>query len=107
MTDYAADSASSTAGTTLTVRTGTASGDTVPAGSYVIWQNTGAGVHVVSLTNNYATDTGVPPVRSISIPAGGFKGGRVNSSWGDASGRVAVAIDGTPGEVKFMIPGGI
>lgn len=107
MTDYAADAASSSVGTTLTVRTGTASSDTVPAGSYVVFQNTGAGVHVVSLTNNYATDTGVPPVRTISIAAAGFKGVRVNPAWGDASGRVGVAIDGTFAEVKYMIIGGI
>ncbi len=107
MTDYAADAASSTVGTTLTVRTGTASSDTVPAGSYVVFQNTGAGTHVVTLTNNYATDTGVPPVRSISMPAGGFKGVRINSAWGDANGRVAVGVDGTVAEVKYMIIGGI
>ena len=107
MTDYAADAASSTVGTTLTVRTGTASADTVPAGAYVIFQNTGAGTHIVQLTNNFTTDTGLPPTRSISIPTGGFKGVRVNSAWGDSNGRVAVQIDGTPGEVKYMIPGGI
>lgn len=107
MTDYAADSASGTIGTTLTVRSGTASADTVPAGSYVVWQNTGAGTHVVTLGNNFATDTGNAPSRTISIPAGGFKGGRINSAWGDSNGRVSVAIDGTASEVKYMIPGGI
>lgn len=108
MTDYAADSAASTTGTTLTVRTGTASADTVPAGSYVVWQNTGAGTHVVTLGNNYSTDTGLSPARTITVPAAGFKGGRINPLWGDASGRVSVAIDGgTPAEVKYMIVGGV
>jgi hypothetical protein len=107
MTDYAADSAFSSVGTTLTVRTGTASADTVPAGAYVIWQNTGAGAHVVTLTNGYITDTGAAPNRIINIPAGAFKGGRITSTWGDTNGRVAVAIDGTANEMKYMIPGGI
>lgn len=107
MTDYAADAASSSVGTTLTVRTGTTSADTVPAGAYVIWRNAGAGTHVVTLTNSYSTDTGVAPNRTISITAGGFKGGRVPAGWGDANGRVAVAIDGTAAEVTYMIPGNI
>jgi hypothetical protein len=107
MTDYAADAASSSVGTTLTVRTGTASSDTVPAGAYVVWQNTGAGTHVVTLTNGFITDTGAAPARTISIPAAGFKGGRITSVWGDSNGRVPVAIDGTFAEVKYMILGGI
>lgn len=107
MTNYAADAASSTTGTTLTVRTGTASADTVPAGSYVVWRNAGAGTHVVTLGNNYSTDTGAAPSRTISIPAGAFKGGRINSLWGDSSGLVSVAIDGTASEVTYMILGGI
>jgi hypothetical protein len=107
LTDYAADSASSSVGTTLTVRTGAASGDTVPAGAYVVWQNTGAGVHVVTLTNNSTQDGLTVSNRTISVPAGGFKGGRVNPSWGDANSRVPVAIDGTATEVKYLIPGGI
>jgi hypothetical protein len=107
MTDYVADAASSSVGTTLTVRTGTASADTVPAGAYVVWQNTGAGTHIVTLTNSFTTDTGAAPNRTISIPAGGFKAGRVPTGWGDTNGRVAVGIDGTASEVKFMIPGNI
>lgn len=107
MTDYAADAASSSVGTTLTVRTGTASADTVPAGAYVIWRNAGAGTHVVTLGNNFVTDTGNAPNRTISIPAGGFKGGRITAGWGDSNGRVSVAIDGTASEVTYMIPGGI
>ena len=107
MTDYAADSASSSVGTTLTVRTGTTSSDTVPAGAFVIWQNTGAGTHVVTLTNSATNDGLTVANRTISVPAGGFKGGRVNPAWGDANGRVAVGIDGTATEVKYMLVGGI
>jgi hypothetical protein len=107
MTDYTADAASSTVGTTLTVRTGTASADTVPAGAYVVWQNTGAGVHIVTLGNNFNPDGLVTAGRAISIPAAGFKAGRINPLWGDANGRVSVAIDGTATEVKYMLPGNI
>lgn len=107
MANYAADSAGSTTGTQLTVRTGTASSDTVPAGAYVVWQNTGAGTHVVTLTNNFAVDTGTAPNRTISMAAGTFYGGRVNAQWGNASGQVGVAIDGTASEVKYLIIGGI
>lgn len=108
MTDYAADAATSSVGTTLTVRTGTASADTVPAGSYVIWRNAGAGTHVVTLTTNNLFEDLAVADRTISIPAGGFKGGRINPLWGDANGRVQVGIDGgTPAEVTYMILGGI
>lgn len=107
MTDYAADSASSSTGTTLTPRTGTASADTVPAGAYVIWRNTGAGTHVVTLTNSATNDGLAVANRTISIPASGVKGGRINPAWGDANGRVAVAIDATAAEVTYYIVGGV
>lgn len=108
MTDYAADAASGVAGTTLTVRTGTASADTVPAGAYVVWRNTGAGTHVVTLTTNNTYEDLAIADRTISIAAGAFKGGRINSAYGDANGRVQVGIDGaTPSEVTYMIIGGI
>jgi hypothetical protein len=107
MADYTADAASSTVGTTLTPRTGTASADTVPAGSYVIWRNTGAGVHVVTLDNQQLV--GGLPVgdRTISIPAAGVKGGRVDGNWGDANGRVPVLIDGTAAEVTYYVLGNV
>jgi hypothetical protein len=107
MTDYAADSASSSAGTTLTVRTGSASADTVPAGAYVVWRNAGAGAHVITLTNAKTDDGLVIANRTISVPASGFKGGRINPAWADANGRVPVAIDGTATEVTYLIIGGI
>lgn len=107
MADYTADAASSSVGTALNPRTGTASADTIPAGAYVVWRNAGAGAHVVTLANSFTTDTGAAPARTISLAAGQFKGGRINPSWGDANGRVAVAIDGTPNEVTYMILGNI
>lgn len=107
MTDYAADAASSSVGTTLTPRTGTASADTVPAGSFVIWRNTGAGPHVVTLMNNATSDGLAVANRTISIPASGVKAGRINPAWGDANGRVPVAIDATAAEVTYYVTGGI
>jgi hypothetical protein len=107
MADYAADAASGTTGTTLTVRTGTASADTVPAGAYVIWQNTGAGAHNITLDNQQLVGGLLVADRVINIAAGGFKGSRVDASWGDANGRVPVLIDGTAAEVKYMILGNV
>lgn len=103
MTDYAADAATSSAGTAITTRTGTAAADTVPAGAYVIWKNSGAGAHVVTLTNSLTNDGLATSNRTISLAAGQTKGGPVNSSWGDANGRVAVAIDATAAEVTYQI----
>src|ERR1700753_2165894 len=99
MTAYAADLASSSLGSVLNARTGTSSADSVPAGSYVVWRNTGAGTHVVTLTNNLTNDGLTITNRTISIAAGAVKGGRINPQWGDSNGNVAVAVDGgTPSE---------
>lgn len=107
MTAYAADNAASTAGTTTTKRTGTASADTVPAGALVLWVNTGAGTHVVTLTNSATQDSLAVANRTISILTGTAKIGRINSLWGDANGQVAVAIDGTAAEVTYYVLGGV
>ena len=107
MADYAADSAGSITGAALTKRTGTASADTVPAGAYVVWVNSGAGAHTVTLTNN-KTDQGLTiGSRVITIPAGGAWGGRIDPLVGDSSGRVPVAINGTATEVSYYVVGGI
>src|SRR3954465_13007068 len=107
MTDFAADSVDSVTGGTLTKRTGTASADPVPAGSTVVWVNSGAGSHTVTLTNN-KTDQGLAiSSRIITIAAGGAWGGRIDPLVGDASGRVAVAINGTAAEVTYYVIGGI
>lgn len=103
MTDYAATDVSSSAGTALTERSGTASSDTVEAGSRVLWRNTGAGTHVVTLTTNNTVGDLAVADRTISLTAGQIKAGPVPTSWGDDNGRVAVAIDGTPSEVKFYV----
>lgn len=107
MTAYAAESASSTLGTTVTSRTGTGAADSVPAGSVVLWRNTGAGTHVVTLTNNFSYDGSTVAARTISIPAATAKAGRINPNWGDSSGNVAVAIDGTAAEVTYYVLGGL
>lgn len=107
MTDYAAENAAATTGTAITQRSGTASADTVPAGAVVLWQNTGAGAHNVTLTNSATQDGLTVANRVIALTAGQFKVGRINPAWGDANGRVAVAIDGTASEVKYWILGGV
>lgn len=107
MTAYSADNAAATAGTTTTKRTGTAAADTVPAGSIVVWINGGAGTHVVTLTNSATQDGLTVSNRTISIPTATAKVGRVNSTWGDANGLVAVAIDGTAAEVTYYVLGGV
>lgn len=107
MADYAAEDVSSNVGSTVTARTGTASADTVPAGSLVLWRNTGAGTHIVTLTTNNTVDGLDIANRTISIANGAQKAGRVKSEWGDANGRVQVGIDGTPGEVVYYVLGGV
>lgn len=107
MTDYAADAAATSTGATLTARTGTASADTVPAGAYVVWRNTGAGSHTITLTNNKTDDGLAITSKVLTVAAGAVYGARVNPSWGDASGRVGVAINGTAAEVIYYVVGGI
>lgn len=103
MTDYAADAADTSAGVLLTTRTGTASADTVPAGSFVIWRNAGAGSHTITLTIAATFDGQPVSSRVLTIPAGGTWAGRVPQSYGDASGRVPVAINGTATEITYQI----
>jgi hypothetical protein len=108
MTDYAAVYAASNSFTALTEISGTASADTVPAGAYLILRNTGAGAHVITLTTNNTAGGLAVADKPITIPAAGVWGGRVDPAWGDAAGRVQVAIDGaTPSEVKLYLPGGV
>lgn len=107
MADYAAEAANATAGTVITERTGSASSDTVPAGAIVLWRNTGAGTHVVTLTTSNTTQGLAVADQTISIAAGVNKASRIHSDWADSSGRVAVGIDGTATEVKYSILGNI
>jgi len=106
MADYAAENVADNAGTAITARTGTASADTVPAGSIVLWRNTGAGTHVVTLTTNNLAGGLAVADRTISIANATQKAGRIPSEWGDANGRVAVGIDGTAAEVVYYVLGG-
>lgn len=107
MADYAAETASATGGTAITARTGTTSSDTVPAGSIVLWRNTGAGVHVITLTTGNTVHGLAVADQTISVTNGTQKASRIHSDWGDANGRVAVGIDGTANEVTYYILGGV
>lgn len=103
MADYAADAADSSSGSLLTLRTGTTNSDTVPAGAFVVWRNTGAGSHTVTLTIAALFDGQSVTAKVLTIPAGGAWGGRIPTSYGDANGRVPVAINGTAAEVTYWI----
>jgi hypothetical protein len=106
MADNAAVTVANPAGTLAATITGTASADTVPAGSIVLWRNTGAGSHTVTLTtNNLAGGLAVADM-VITVANGTQQVGRVLPEWGDANGRVAVAINGTAAEVLYTILGG-
>lgn len=110
MADYAADAPTS-AGTTITQRSGTAAADTLPAGAVVLFQNTGAGSHNVDLTINFLFDglapgsAATPGKRRVVIAAGAYSLVRIPANYGDSNGRVAVAIDATPSEVKYWVIG--
>ena len=105
MADYTGTDVSSSAGTTVPERAGTTLSDTVAAGTRVLWRNTGAGTHVVTLTTNNTVGDLAVADRVISIPAGAVKAGPVPLAWGDADGKVPVAIDGTASEVKYYVLG--
>lgn len=107
MTDYAAENAAATGGTTVTKRTGTASSDTVPAGSIVVWVNTGAGTHVVTLTTGNSVQGLAVADQTISIPTNTAKASRIHGDWANASGLVPVAIDGTAAELTYYVLGGV
>lgn len=107
MTAFAADAAGSNLGTLLTARTGTASADTVPGGSYVVWRNTGAGSHTITLGNNYTPDGLVVTGRAIVMAAGTVYGGRIEPRWADSSNQVSVGINGTAAEIVYYVVGGI
>jgi hypothetical protein len=106
MTDYDGV-APTTAGTVVPERSGTAAADTVPAGAVILWRNTGAGVHNVTLTTNNTVQGLAVADQVINLTASQIKVDRVPNEWGDANGRVAVAIDGTATEVKYYVLGGI
>lgn len=106
MADYAADNAVQPGGTLVNTRTGTASADTVPAGSIVLWRNTGAGSHNITLTTNNTSGGLAVADQVIAVTNGTQKSSRILPEWGDANGRVAVGIDGTAAEVLYSVLGG-
>lgn len=108
MTNYSAD-APTTAGTTVTQKSGTASADALPAGATVLFFNSGAGSHNIDLSIGYTYDglspgsAATPGKRRIAIAAGAYSLVFLRPDMGDANGLVAVAIDGTASEVKFWV----
>lgn len=107
MADHTSTDVAGSQGAAVTERTGATTGDTVPAGSLVLWRNTGVGAHTVTLTTNNTVGDLAVADRTIALAAGTSKAGRVPVSWGDANGRVQVAIDATATEVKYYVLGGI
>ena len=106
MTDFPGENAYSTSGAVITKRTGTASSDTVPAGTVVLWTNTGAGTHTVTLGNNQLADGLTVAGRVLTILTGTNQASLINPLWGDANGRVSVAINGTAAEVFYYVMSG-
>lgn len=104
MADYSGEAPTS-AGTTLTQRTGTASADTVPAGSLVVARNTGAGSHTLTFTVGPTYDGLTVSPRVVTIAAGAAAAIRVPANYGDANGRVPLAINGTASEVLYWVLG--
>jgi hypothetical protein len=104
MTDFAADASNTTAGGILTPRTGTASGDTVPAGSRIFARNTGAGSITITMTNA-KTDDGLAIANKLhTMTAGVVRSFTVNPTWGDANGRVPFAVtSGTATDLTYYI----
>lgn len=107
MTDYAAEAAKLIAGGTVSKRTGTASADTVPGGAVVVWVNTGAGTHVVTLTTNNTPYGLALGDQTISLLTNTAKSSFIHPDWADSSNRVQVAIDGTAAEVTYYVLGGL
>jgi plastocyanin len=103
LTDFPAEAAQLLAGGLVTKRTGTASADTVPVGATVLWINTGAGTHNITLTTNNTVKGLAVADQPIQILTANAKSSFIDPDWGDASGRVAVAIDGTATEVTYYV----
>jgi hypothetical protein len=112
MADYVTEGASE-AGSAVTLRSGTASADTVQAGCMLILQNTSAAsAHNVDLTISATWhglapgSSGTPGKRRVVVGTSSWVAVRVPVEMGDANGKVAVAIDGTAADIKFLVLGG-
>lgn len=105
MADYAADAGgNTTTGGLLTARTGTGSGDTVPAGSRIIARNTGAGSLTITMTNAKTDDGLTISNKTHTLTAGQVKSFTVNPQWGNASGLVPFAVTtGTAGDLTYYV----
>ncbi|MFD6565387.1 hypothetical protein [Micromonospora profundi] len=89
----------------MTTRTGTTNSDTLPAGAVVVARNAGAGSHTMTLTVGALYDGLAVSSRVHTIAAGAVYQFRVPASYGDANGRVPVAINNTASEVTYHILG--
>jgi plastocyanin len=107
MTDYAGVDANQPAGTAVVARPGSAAADTVPAGAVVLWINTGAGAHTITLTTSNTQRGLAVADQAIVIGATSAAVSRILNEWGDANGRVAVAISGTATEVTYYVLGSV
>lgn len=105
MADFAADAGgNTTAGGILTPRTGTGSGDTVPAGARILARNTGAGSLTITMTNALTQDGLAVANKTQVLAAGVVRSFAVNPLWGDANGRVPFAVTtGTPADLTYYI----
>lgn len=107
MTDFPGENAYTTAGASITERSGAASGDTVPVGAIIFMRNTGAGAHDVTFTNNLLTDGLTTQSRTVTMAASAIKAVQIPTYLGDANGRVAMAVaNATPTELKYYILSG-
>ncbi|PZG17801.1 hypothetical protein C1I95_14725 [Micromonospora craterilacus] len=104
MADFPAETPSNL-GAALTTRTGTTNADTLPAGSVVVARNAGAGAHTMTLTVGAQFDGLAVSSRVHTVAAGGVYAFRVPAAYGDANGRVPLAINGTASEVTYHILG--
>jgi hypothetical protein len=92
--------------TALTRRTGSASADRVPVGARLVINNTGAGVHVVTLVNTGTFNGRTVGNQTVSVAAGGGADYTIDPNLdGDGDGWVAVNIDGTATEIQYFVIG--
>jgi len=105
MTDFAADAGgNTTAGGVMTARTGTGSGDTVPAGSRITARNTGAGSITITMTNAKTDDGLTIANKTHVLTAGQVRQFTVNPLWGNASGLVPFAVtSGTAADLTYYV----
>ena len=107
MADYPAQGTrGSQSPTALTRRTGSAASDRVPAASRVVFNNTGAGAHVITLTNTGTYKGRTVGNVTINVAAGAGAEYTIDPDLdGDGDGYVAVAVEGTATEVTYFVLG--